>query len=292
MHSSRSQSFFAPLSVGIGATLWGVIWFPMRVLEHGGLQGIWLTLIMFASAMIASLPYTYRAGVKMTRAPVWPVVLMIAAGWTNVAFVEAVLHGNVLRVLLLFYLSPLWATLLGRLFLRERVSRAAGLSLAVALAGALLMLWNPDVGLPWPGDRADWLALTSGLAFALANVATRGLHDVSLAAKVFCVGFGVTVMAAAIIALLHVAVPQVSFGIVGGAVVLGVCGILVMTFLVQYGVSHLPVYRSSVITLVELVAGAVSQALLTNEVVTAREWTGGALIALGAYLAARASARN
>ena len=66
-------------------------------------------------------------------------------------------------------------------------------------------------------------------------------------------------------------------------------GILVMTVLVQYGVTHMPVHRSAVIALVELVAGAVSQQLLTNEVVTAREWVGGVLIVVGAYLASRAA---
>ena len=38
-------------------------------------------------------------------------------------------------------------------------------------------------------------------------------------------------------------------------------------------------------------ASAASQQLLTDEIVTAREWAGGALIIVGAYLAARASAR-
>jgi drug/metabolite transporter (DMT)-like permease len=68
-----------------------------------------------------------------------------------------------------------------------------------------------------------------------------------------------------------------------------VLGILVMTVLVQYGVTHMPVHRSAVIALVELIAGAVSQQLLTDEVVTVREWVGGGLIVIGAYLAARAS---
>ena len=35
------------------------------------------------------------------------------------------------------------------------------------------------------------------------------------------------------------------------------------------------------------VAGAVSQQLLTDEIVTVREWVGGALIVIGAYLSAR-----
>jgi drug/metabolite transporter (DMT)-like permease len=291
-HSSERQPIYPALSVFIGATLWGVVWYPMRLLEEGGLQGIWLTLILYGAALAASLPYTYRAFAQLLHAPVWLLVLMAAAGWTNIAFVEAVLHGNILRVLLLFYLSPLWATLMGRLFLREHVSRLAAASLAVALVGALLMLWNQDIGVPWPQSSADWFALSSGFAFALSNVATRGVQSVSVGTKLFCVGFGVSAMAAVIIVLVGAPIPRVAPNVFGGAVALGVFGILAMTFLVQYGVTHIPVYRSAVITFVELVAGAVSQALLTDEVVTAREWFGGALIVIGAFLAARVSARH
>lgn len=290
--SSRSRASYAALSVFLGATLWGVIWYPMRLLEDGGLQGVWLTLILYGTALVASLPYTYRAVAELPRAPRWLAILMLSAGWTNIAFVEAVLGGNILRVLLLFYLSPLWATLMGWLFLREHITRVAALSLAIATVGALFMLWNPELDLPWPQGRADWFALTSGFAFALSNVATRGLQQVSVATKVFSVWLGATVMAAVLIVLFAVPLPQVSVTVFCGAMALGVFGILVMTLLVQYGVTHIPVYRSAVITFVELVAGAISQALLTDEIVTAREWLGGALIVAGAYVAARASAGN
>jgi drug/metabolite transporter (DMT)-like permease len=160
------------------------------------------------------------------------------------------------------------------------------------MTGALVMLWNPETGVPWPEDRADWFALTAGFAFALSNVATRAVQDVSVAAKVLCVWGGVTAMALIMITVLAAPIPQISLATFSGAVALGFFGILVMTVLIQYGVTRLPVYRAAVITFVELVAGAVSQALLTDELVTLREWGGGALIVLGAYLAARASNKD
>lgn len=291
MPSNQSRSLYAPLSVVLGATLWGIVWYPMRLLEEQGMDGVWLTLILYAAALVASLPYTYRSIRELRDSPGWLAVLMLSAGWTNIAFVEAVLGGNILRVMLLFYLSPLWATFMGRLFLGEPISRTALVSLGIAMTGALFMLWNSAVGIPWPEGRADWFALTSGIAFALSNVATRAAQ-VSLAAKVFSVWSGVAIMAPVLIVVLAVPTPEVSLGTVGAAVALGACGIMFMTLLIQYGVSHLPVYRAAVLTFIELIAGAVSQALLTNEVVTVREWTGGALIVLGAYLAARASAKG
>lgn len=291
MPSSQTRPLYAALSVFFGATLWGVVWYPMRLLEGGGLQGLWLTLILYATALGVSLPYTYRAVAELRLAPGWLAILTLSAGWTNIAFVEAVLAGNILRVLLLFYLSPLWATLMGWLFLAERITATAAASLAIAMAGALLMLWNAELGIPWPQGQADWFALTAGFAFALSNVATRAVQHTTVATKVFCVFAGVTGMAAILIVVLASPLPQVSLATWGGAVALGFVGILAMTALVQYGVTHIPVYRSAVITFVELVAGAVSQQLLTDEVVSGREWIGGAFIVVGAYLAARTAAR-
>jgi drug/metabolite transporter (DMT)-like permease len=283
-----ARDLFAVLSLLIGASLWGVIWYPMRLLEGGGLAGIWLTLLIYAAALAASLPWTWSSLAEFRRSPALLAGLMLAAGWTNIAFVEAVLAGNILRVLLLFYLAPLWQTLMGWVFLHERPSQAALASLLVAMSGALTMLWDAEIGLPWPGGAADWYALSSGFAFAASNVITRKGQGITIRAKALAVWSGVVLLAGAIILLLRVPVPEIDIGIFSGAVALGVFGILLMTLLVQYGVTHMPVHRSAVLALIELVAGAISQQLLTDETVTAREWLGGALIIAGAYLSARA----
>ncbi len=289
MSSNRAVGVLPVLSLLLGTSMWGVVWYPMRLLEVGGLQGVWLTLILYATALIFSLPYTARHFPEFARNPRDLGVLMLAAGWTNVAFVLAILEGNVLRVLLLFYLSPLWAVIMGRLMLQERMSLSAFLSLLFAMTGALIMLWNSDTGYPWPNSRADWLALSAGFAFALSNVLVRKVQEVSVACKSLAVWIGVMVVALALIGAFNLPVPRAENTIYAGAVLLGVVGILAMTVLVQYGVTHMPVHRSAVIALFELVAGAASQQWLTDEVVTLREWIGGVLIVLGAYLSARAS---
>lgn len=275
------------LSILLGASMWGVIWYPMRLLETQGLSGIWLTLILYATALIASLPFTYRALAEFARRPGLLLLFMLAAGWTNIAFVEAALTGNILRVLLLFYLSPLWAVLLGWLLLRERLERGALLSLLLAMSGALIMLWNPRLGAPWPHGGADWFALSAGIAFAFSNVLARKMDDISTSARSIGVWAGVVLVAIPMLVFLDSDMPFLTSWAIAGGVALGLFGILVMTVLMQYGVARLPVYRTAILTLIELVVGAVSQQLLTNEVVSAREWAGGVLILLGAWLSAR-----
>jgi drug/metabolite transporter (DMT)-like permease len=289
MSSNRTVGLIPVLSLLVGASLWGVIWYPLRELERSGLQGVWLTLILYAAALVVSLPRTARHVPEFLLNPRDMTILLLAAGWTNVAFVLAILDGNILRVLLLFYLSPLWAVTMGWLILKERLSRAALISLLLAMVGALIMLWNHDVGFPWPHSRADWLALSAGFAFALSNVLVRKAQEVSVACKSTVVWVGVVVVALTMIVLFDLPPPQASMPTYAGAVLLGVFGILVMTVLVQFGVSHMPVHRSAVIALVEIVAGALSQQLLSDEVVTPLEWGGGVLIVLGAYWSARVS---
>ena len=278
---------FAVWALLVGAGLWGIVWYPMRLLEDAGLHGVWLTLILYSTALIASLPWTYRSFRAFTGTPVGMTVLALASGWTNVAFVLAVLEGNIVRVMLLFYLSPLWAVLMARLVLREDLSRTALISLGVAMFGAVAMLWDRDSGFPWPQGAADWYALSAGFAFALANVTVRKLDELSIAEKAMSAWVGVVLVAAVLLLAAQIAWTPVSPATLASAAGLGVGGILVMTVLVQYGVSYLPVHRSAVIMLFELVVGAISQQLLTEETMGAREWFGGALIIAAAYVSAR-----
>lgn len=286
--ASSSKMFSPPvLALLTGALMWGVIWYPMRLLEQAGIDGLWLTLLIYLAALIASLPYTYRYFKAVLDSPAILIPLAIAAGWTNVAFVLAILDGNIMRVLLLFYLSPLWAVLLGYAILAERPSVLAWTMLLVAMVGALFMLWNPESGVLWPHSMADWLAITSGMAFAISNVLIRKGQQLSLAAKVGVSWVGVIGLALLLIIYTGESMPVFSYRVLLGGIALGVGGILVMTALVQYGVSHMPVHRSAVILLFELVAGAISQYLLTAETLSVLEWSGGILIAAAACMSAR-----
>lgn len=287
MHANRIR--LPTVALLLGASLWGVIWYPMRLLRDQGLAGLWLALIMYAAALLVSLPRTARSLPEFRAHPVAIGLLMLAAGWTNIAFVEAVLGGNILRVLLLFYLSPIWQTLLGWLILRERPTSLGLASLLLAMAGAVVMLYDTKTGLPWPSGAADWFALSSGFAFAVSNVITRQAQGVSLEAKALAVWGGVVVLAAIMIPAAGASLPVAGVPAYVGGAALGALGILSMTLLVQYGVTHMPVYRSAVLSLIELVAAAAAQQLLTDETVLLHEWIGGAMIVLAAWLAALSS---
>jgi len=279
------------LSLLFSATLWGVLWYPLRLLEARGLSGLWQVLLIYAAALCLGAVLLIRQ-----RQPVHPswylVLLACSSGWCNTAFILAVLDGNVLRVLLLFYLSPLWTVILGTLLLHEPMSRFSRWTLLSAMCGALIMLWDPAIGVPWPKDVADWLAISSGMTFALSNVLVRKMQDVTVLVKAVSTWAGVFLLAGLLLLMQHQSPPAIGTDVLLYTLILGGIGFTVMTAALTYGVTHMPAHRSAIILLFELVAGAVSSQLLTDEIVLPNEWAGGALIIIAAWFAARRHMRN
>jgi drug/metabolite transporter (DMT)-like permease len=185
-----------------------------------------------------------------------------------------------MRVLLLFYLSPLWTVLFAWFLLRERLNKLGWLVVALSLGGALIMLWQPDGRLPLPANQAEWLGLSAGVTFALSIVAGRYLGtDMSNGAKTLAVWLGVAILTG--IGLLFVPLqgglqvftPNAIWVLLGLAVAIGS-----VTYAVQYGVTHVPASQSNVIFLFELIVAAVAAYWLTQERMDWQEWIGAAMI--------------
>lgn len=265
--------------------MWGLIWYPIRLFEAQGLHGLWSSALMYCGTLVVAIPVLHKGWREWLQHPWLFFSMAIATGWTNVAFILAVLDGNVVRVLLLFYLSPLWATLLGYFFLGEKLTRRAIVVLIVAMTGAVIMLWHESLGFPAPRDKADWLALSAGVAFAVTNVLIHKLNDASVMVKTATGWLGVFVVAFILILLTGETITATT-DVMVWAWVLGAGVMTLMNIAVVYGVTHMPVHRSAIILLFEIVVGAVSSLLLTEEVIQLREWIGGGLVMLAAYLTA------
>jgi drug/metabolite transporter (DMT)-like permease len=267
-----------------GATYWGIVWYPTRWLESLGMQGAWLTLVAYTTAALVFFPFSRLTLTGLGRQPWESAGLFVAAGWTNVAFVLAVLDGEVVRVVLLFYLSPVWTVLLGRWLLQEHLSWRTAVMLGLGLCGALIMLWDPALGRV-PLNHADLLAASAGLAFAVNNVMTRRITSLGVRAKTQIAWFGVVVVSLLTVGAVSPALPDAPGIAWVVAVALGLFGFLLSTLAVTYGVTHMPVQRSAVIMLFELIVGAASAWWLAGEAVSLQEWIGGVLILSAALMA-------
>lgn len=290
---TRPTSYLWPdISLLFAATMWGIFWYPLRLFEAAGMSALWVTMIAFLTTSILGVIYTARQWPQYLLKPKTLALIALTAGWSNVGFLVAVVEGNVIRVILLFYLSPIWTVILGHFILKETISFKAFLVFLVAFAGAMIMLWDPDIGFPWPQGMADWLALSAGFTFAFSNVLIRSLQQVSIPVKTTATWLGCIVIAMVWIALAQNTLPDIAPLTWMASIALGLFGIVFMTLSVQYGITHMPVYRSAIILLFEIIVTAVSAYWLANETMNQREWIGGIMVGLGAWLVARMEKRH
>ncbi len=277
------------LSLLLAATLWGLFWYPLRILENNGLSGLWATLFIYLGTLPILLVLFYRYRDQFYKNSTLLLLIALASGWTNTAFILAIIEGPIVRVMILFYLSPLWATLFGVLFLKEKLTMMSLVMLVVALTGAVIMLWQDDIGFPLPSSSTDWLALTSGFAFAVTNALTRKAILVPVQLKVVFSWLGVILVSGSLILFLESSYNTVSVLVIASALLIGAILVIIMTVSVMYGVSHMPVQRSAIILLFELIVAAVSASLLTDEIVLPREWIGGLFILTAGYFSSKLS---
>ena len=124
-------------------------------------------------------------------------LLLAAAGMTNVGFNWAVTVGDVVRVVLLFYLMPAWTVVLAWPLLGERPTPLALVRLVLALAGVVIVLKTDSASWPVPESISDWLALAGGFSFALTNILLRKLHGVAPEARILAMFGGGALLATA-----------------------------------------------------------------------------------------------
>lgn len=276
-----------------GAACWGVIWYPYRLMQEAGISGVASSFYTYSiAAALGAMLFArhWRGLLRLPQSAWW---LALAAGWTNLSYVIAIIDGEVMRVMLLFYLSPLWTLILAHFWLKERVGLNGLLVILISLVGAYIMLWQPGA-LPMPRNDAEWMALSSGLAFALTNVITRRSSHLSLRVKSMAVWLGVIAVAGVMLALQDTPLPALEILTARHWLLMGLIALILMaaTLLVQFGLTVIPVTRAAVIFLFELVVAAVASYYWANEAMTMREWLGGVLIVVAAIVAARGDARH
>jgi len=278
------------LALVVNAFVWGVSWWPFRQLEQAGLHPLAATTLIYLVAVVALAFWWPRAWREVLAHPaLW--VLVVASGTTNAAFNWAVTIGDVVRVVLLFYLMPLWAVLLARLLLHERLTRSALLRVALALGGAMVILWPEGGGWPLPRTLPEFLGVLGGFAFALNNVMLRREAARSEGARAMAMFAGGALVAAVLATVLtlqgHVpGLPAPAFGWIAGALGMG-AAFLVANLSLQYGAARLPANATAVIMLTEVLFASVSALALGAGTMDARLAAGGLAIVAAALLAAR-----
>ena len=294
MHQ-RSAFVLPAAALIVNAFIWGVSWWPFRELQGLGLHPLWATALVYGLVFALLLTRFASTLPHFARHPgLW--ALAIASGFTNVGFNWAVTVGDVVRVVLLFYLMPAWSVLVAWLLLGEKPTAGSLLRLVLAMAGVLVVLKTSESPWPIPSSLPDWLALAGGLSFAITNAYLRKLGtegEVPSEARMLAMFGGGAVLAsgAALVGMSQGIVTAPALALSGVWLVLGLsAAFLICNACLQYGASRLPGSTTALVMLTEILFASGSAAWLGTAEFTPRILWGGGLILLAALLAALAPA--
>ena len=290
-HAATRQT--AALAVGalvLNALVWGVSWWPFRQLQGHGLHPLWATAMMYLMIVAGLLAVHFRAWRGFLAYPqLW--LLGAAAGLTNVGFNWAVTVGDVVRVVLLFYLMPAWSVLVAWWMLGEKPTAASLFRLGLAMAGVLVVLKTPDSDWPVPQGAADWLAIGGGFSFAVTNSLLRKCADTPSGSRMLAMfgGSGLLAALAALLGMVLEVVPGPALQAAGIPVMLGLgLAFMASNTALLYGAARLTAGTTAIVMLTEILFASLSSAALGAAELTPRILLGGSLIVLAAALAALA----
>jgi drug/metabolite transporter (DMT)-like permease len=276
---SHLSSDFAILA---SAVLWGTLWIPLRQIHDAGLSREWATAGSFLLPLLVLAPLALRRW-RRIAASRWE--LARVGFWLALAialYAEGVVRGPVARVVLLFYLTPVWSTLLARWQLGEPITGRRVATILLGLGG-MLVLFGAEAGIPMPRAAAEWMGLAAGVAWAASMVhvnrtASHPPFDRVLAQFVFLGPLFLLVTlipggagtASFQVDALVAAAPRV--------LVLALIWMLPVVWLTIFGASRLEPGRVAILLMLEILVTLATAALLTDEPFGRRELGGAALI--------------
>ncbi len=288
MTGSAQQGHSLKLASGalvLGGMMWGLYWIPVRYFVDQGLEGAWPGIVMYSAALLFLLPLLWRDRHGLARR--WQ-DLMFSGMFTGAAFglfTISLVYTDVVRAILLFYLTPVWGTILGRVFLGERLTRARVLGLISGLGGMAIVLGSGH-GIPWPSNVGDWAALVSGMAWAVGTLGLYRSSGISVPGQVFAFITGALLLSLISLVFSAGGVQEQSAIVVGvlPIAILSVLYTLPMIFLTIWPATLLTPARVGLLLMSEVVVGLVSAAVFSGEPFGLREATGAVLIVSAAVL--------
>lgn len=170
MSTSRHPYFYTiSFALLIAAGMWGLFWIPQRALEAGGLTGGWATIsqmvIPFAMLLPISLWRLYKG---QSFGLEYPLIGLLFGGGIA-CYANSFLLTDVVRALILFYITPVWTTIFEIVFLRQIPRFYRYITLVLALSGVWIVFGQEGV-IPLPQNSGDWIALLGGILIAASAV--------------------------------------------------------------------------------------------------------------------------
>ena len=275
--------------------MWGVYWIPLLYLEQFGLTGAASGSALYVACLILLLPLIWRyRNILITR---WRDLLFsgILTGCAFSLYTTSLAYTDVIRSILLFYLTPVWGTLLGIFLLGERLTLTRLGVMLFAFMGLYAILGS-DGGWPMPRNLGDVLALLSGIFWAIGSLGLLRAQTIPVFPQIISFLFGSLLISLLSIWLIGeeraLDVAQIDWLLLGGFLLCFALFALPMFWLTIAPSRILSPARVGILLMSEVVIGALSAFYFSGQPFGIAELLGTLLIMLAAFVEVVAASRS
>lgn len=269
------------LAVALGAAVWGIYWWPLRYVEGLGMTGLWPVVLASAVPLLILLPLlVYRR--KQSSGALGVVLLIGLFSGAAVTFYSiGLIYTTVVRATMLFYLTPVWSTLIGISLLNEAVRWNRWAAIALGLLG-LYFIVGSNSNNSQPVNIGDWFALASGICWGIGGVLIKRNPEIGVTVMVgwqHMFAFLVALVACLIVSGLA-QLPEIDLWIEAAPAMMAYSwfGLVPSLFAIFWASSRLFPGRVGILMMTEVLVAVISASIFLQETVVAMEWLGVVLI--------------
>jgi len=258
------------VSIALSAALWGLFWIPLRFLDQQGVTGIWAVVLVMAAVSVPAILVLVLTNKLHTLKSLRTWMIGSALGLSIVLYFAGVIVSDVIRVIFLFYLLPIWTTLAARVVYKEPITRIRLAVIAMALVGLWLLLGGGNT-LPIPSNIGDWCGLLAGITWGVSLAFIRGKDNTDAFGMVCTTTLGATLMATVVALLLLntgntqlASLPSVDSMAIVLAATLGFSLIILFPSIVGqiWGAQRVAAPTAALLTMTEIMMATLSASLL------------------------------
>jgi len=271
------------LALALSAAAWGLYWYPLRTIENVGLSGSWSVAFFNACPLILLCPllvFNY----KKLLGIFWPTILAaVMIGMAFSLYANGLVETTIARATLLYYLTPIWSTIIGVMWLSEPLTKARIVSIFIAFIGLYLLLSNGG-STNYPLNIGDLYSFLSGVFWAIGIATLNRWSTIPILPLATFIFISTTVISAIFAGIVY-ADPVPEFSLMKSAFPTAAFWsifILLPCFCIIFRVSQqLFPGRVGILTMSEVIVAIASAAILVpEEMMLPIQWLGAIAILL------------
>jgi drug/metabolite transporter (DMT)-like permease len=283
--STLARAKLASLYAGMA---YGLYWIPLRALEEAGLTDVLPSLVFNVIPMIIILPLIIWRWPFIRKASLHFHLTGLIVGLSIIGYTNAFIYTEVVRVLILYYLTPVWGFLLARIFIGDLITPIRWISILVGISG-MLTIFGIESGLSLPDNMGDWMALAAGVLWAVASLMmlTGKEHPIDYALWFFLWnGLAAIILTFVFYSSFDQSLPDLSslYSVVPWMIPLALVLVIPAGFAVIYGPTQLNPGVAGLFFMVEIGVGTLTASILTDEPLGWRELLGITMITTASLL--------